>query len=100
MIGMDRRRARHGPLASVPGSAREGRVRAAGESLSKEKTMIAKLEQFVHRLVEDQAFRAIATRDPEGAVSLFGLLGPERHGALKLCAQVAGHGEVLPQGSW
>ena len=62
--------------------------------------MIDKLQQFVRRLVEDQAFRDTATRDPEGAVSVFGLIGPERHGALKLCAQVAGHGEVLPQGSW
>ena len=52
--------------------------------------MIDKLQQFVHRLVQDQAFRDTATRDPEGAVSLFGLVGPERHGALKLCAQVAG----------
>ena len=31
--------------------------------------MIAKLEQFVRRLVEDQAFREIAVREPEKAVS-------------------------------
>jgi hypothetical protein len=62
--------------------------------------MIDKLEQFVRRLVEDQAFRDTATRDPEGAVSLFGLVGPERHGALKLCMQVAGPSEVIPLGFW
>ena len=62
--------------------------------------MIAKLEQFVRRLVEDQAFREVATRDPEGAVSLFGLVGPERHGALKLCAQAAGSTVARPSGMW
>jgi hypothetical protein len=62
--------------------------------------MIAKLEQFVQRLVEDQAFRDTATRDPEGAVALFGLVGPERHGALKLCMQVAGPHELHPFGLW
>jgi hypothetical protein len=62
--------------------------------------MIDKLQQFVHRLVEDQAFRDTATRDPEGAVSVFGLVGPERHGALKLCMQVAGSSEVVPHGCW
>jgi hypothetical protein len=62
--------------------------------------MIDKLEQFVRRLVEDQAFRDTAARDPEGAVSLFGLVGPERHGALKLCAQVAGFSEFIPYGWW
>ena len=100
MIGMDRRRARQGPLASLPGSAWEGRVRAAGEALSKENTMIAKLEQFVRRLVEDQAFRETATRDPEGGVARIGLVGPERHGALKLCAQTAGSTVVGPLGVW
>jgi hypothetical protein len=67
---------------------------------SKENTMIDKLQQFVRRLVEDQAFRATATRDPEGAVSVFGLVGPERHGALKLCAQVAGPSEIFPESYW
>jgi hypothetical protein len=62
--------------------------------------MIDKLQQFVHRLVEDQAFRDTATRDPEGAVSVFGLVGPERHGALKLCMQVAGPGEIVPEHTW
>jgi hypothetical protein len=62
--------------------------------------MIDKLEQFVRRLVEDQAFRDTATRDPEGAVTRFGLFGPERHGALKLCAQVAGPHGVVPEGNW
>jgi hypothetical protein len=62
--------------------------------------MIDKLERFVRRLVEDQAFRDTATRDPEGAVTRFGLFGPERHGALKLCMQVAAPGEIVPEGSW
>jgi hypothetical protein len=62
--------------------------------------MIDKLQQFVQRLVEDQAFRDTATRDPEGAVSVFGLVGPERHGALKLCAQAAGPSEIMPHGHW
>jgi hypothetical protein len=63
--------------------------------------MIAKLEQFVHRLVEDQAFHDTATRDPEGAVALFGLVGPERYGALKLCNQLAGaHKMHHPHGPW
>jgi len=62
--------------------------------------MIAKLEQFVHRLVEDQAFRDTVARDPEGAVARFGLVGPERHGALKLCAQVAGPSEIVPATLW
>jgi hypothetical protein len=62
--------------------------------------MIAKLEQFVQRLVEDQAFRYSATRDPEGAVALFGLVGPERHGALKLCMQVAGPHQIIPFCPW
>jgi hypothetical protein len=62
--------------------------------------MIDKLQQFVRRLVEDQAFRDTAPRDPEGAVSVFGLVGPERHGALKLCAQVAGPSQIVPEGSW
>ncbi len=54
--------------------------------------MIAKLESFVRRLTEDESFRRIVLRNPERAVSLFGLVGPERHGALQLCAAVAGHG--------
>ena len=63
--------------------------------------MIAKLEQFVRRVVEDQAFREIAVREPERAVSLFGLIGPERHGALQLCAQVAGPAKVeQAEGIW
>lgn len=62
--------------------------------------MIAKLEQFVHRMVEDETFRETATRDPEGAVALFGLAGPERTGALKLCAQMAGSGKVDTEGFW
>ena len=62
--------------------------------------MIDQLEQFVRRLVEDQAFRDTATRDPEGAVTCFGLLGPERHGALKLCMQVAGPSEIIPESFW
>ena len=62
--------------------------------------MLDKLQQFVHRLVQDQAFRNTATRDPEGAVSLFGLVGPERHGALKLCLQVAGPYQIIPFGPW
>jgi len=62
--------------------------------------MIDKLQQFVHRLVADQAFRDTATRDPNGAVSVFGLVGPERHGALKLCAQVAGPSEIVPATLW
>jgi hypothetical protein len=62
--------------------------------------MIDKLQQFVRRLVEDQAFRDTATRDPEGAVSVFGLAGPERHGALKLCAQVAGPSQIVPESTW
>jgi hypothetical protein len=62
--------------------------------------MIDKLEQFVRRLVLDQAFRDTATRDPERAVSVFGLVGPERHGALKLCTQVAGSSEIVPLGYW
>jgi hypothetical protein len=49
--------------------------------------MIAKLEQFVRRLAEDQAFREIAAQEPEKAVAMFGLIGPERQGALALCAQ-------------
>lgn len=62
--------------------------------------MIAKLEQFVRQLVHDAAFRDNALRDPERAVSLFGLVGPERHGALKLCAQMAGPNEMRPHGWW
>lgn len=63
--------------------------------------MLAKLEQFVHRLVEDEAFRANATRNPERAVALFGLTGPERKGALKLCLQMAGPKDVMrPNGWW
>ena len=62
--------------------------------------MIDKLQQFVRHLVEDQAFRDTATRDPEGVVTRFGLFGPERHGALKLCAQVAGAGEIVPESTW
>ena len=62
--------------------------------------MIDKLQQFVHRLVEDQAFRDTATRDPKGAVSVFGLVGPERHGALKLCARAAGPSEIVPETIW
>ena len=62
--------------------------------------MITKLEEFVRRLVEDQAFRETATRDPEGAVARFGLVGPERHGALKLCAQVAGPNETIVKPEW
>lgn len=53
--------------------------------------MIAKLESFVRRLTEDELFRQSAVQDPERAVSLFGLIGPESHGALQLCAaQAAG----------
>lgn len=62
--------------------------------------MIAKLEQFVRQLVQDQAFRELAARAPEQAVARHGLKGPERQGALKLCAQVAGHGVVHPDGFW
>ncbi len=63
--------------------------------------MIAKLESFVRRLTEDEQFRQSAVQDPERAVSLFGLLGPERHGALQLCAAVAGPVEVdRPAGWW
>jgi hypothetical protein len=54
--------------------------------------MIAKLESFVRRLTEDESFRQNALRNPERAVSLFGLVGPERHGAMHLCAAVAGPG--------
>jgi hypothetical protein len=73
---------------------------STGKAPSKENTMIDKLQQFVRRLVEDQAFRDTVTRDPEGAVSVFGLVGPERHGALKLCAQVAGPSVIVPEGHW
>ena len=38
--------------------------------------MIAKLEQFVRRLADDQAFREIAVSEPERAVAMFGLIGP------------------------
>ncbi len=62
--------------------------------------MIAKLEQFVHRLVEDQTFREMAKTDPDAAVALFGLTGPERHGALKLCAQTAGASKIGSMGFW
>jgi hypothetical protein len=82
--------------SALPGRPGEG----TGDALSKENTMIDKLQQFVHRLVEDQAFRDTATRDPERAVSVFGLVGPERHGALKLCAQVAGPSEIWPNTIW
>ena len=54
--------------------------------------MIAKLEQFVRRLVQDQAFREMATCDAEQAIAAYGLQGPERQGALKLCTQLAGSG--------
>lgn len=63
--------------------------------------MIAKLEQFVNLLVKDETFRRDAVRDPEGVVARFGLTGPERKGALALCAQVAGPVEVVhPAGMW
>lgn len=63
--------------------------------------MIAKLEQFVGKLVHDVEFRAEALRDPERAVARFGLTGPERHGALTLCAQMAGSdSHSWPLGWW
>jgi len=63
--------------------------------------MIAKLASFVRRLTEDESFRRSALRNPEQAVSLFGLVGPERHGALRLCAATAGSGpESGPLGCW
>lgn len=64
--------------------------------------MIAKLESFVRRLTEDESFRQSAVQDPERAVSLFGLVGAERHGALQLCAATAGTGpkSAIAQGMW
>jgi len=66
--------------------------------------MIAKLEAFVRQLTQDESFRQNATRNPERAVNLFGLAGPERHGALQLCAAVASTGPksaiVGPMGCW
>ena len=64
--------------------------------------MIAKLESFVRRLTEDELFRQSAVKNPERAVDLFGLTGPERHGALQLCVQVAGPGsvEAVPTFTW
>ena len=62
--------------------------------------MIARLEKFVRRLVEDESFRETAQRDPEGAVALFGLFGPERQGALKLCAQMAGPTDGARNNGW
>lgn len=63
--------------------------------------MIAKLEQFVNLLVKDETFRRDAVRDPEGVAARFGLTGPERQGALALCAQVAGPAEIMwPAGFW
>jgi len=63
--------------------------------------MIAKLEAFVRQLTQDESFRQTVARDPEKAVSLFGLAGPERHGALQLCAAVAGpKSAVGPMGCW
>ncbi len=64
--------------------------------------MIAKLESFVRRLIEDESFRQSALRNPERAVSLFGLAGPERQGALQLCAAVAAPNSAIvgPLGCW
>ncbi len=64
--------------------------------------MIAKLESFVRRLTEDESFRQSALRNPERAVSLFGLAGPERQGALQLCAAVAAPNSAIvgPAGCW
>ncbi len=64
--------------------------------------MIAKLESFVRRLTEDESFRQSALRNPERAVSLFGLAGPERQGALQLCAAVAAPNSAIvgPLGCW
>lgn len=64
--------------------------------------MIAKLESFVRRLTEDELFRQSAIKNPERAVDLFGLTGPERHGALQLCAQVATPNSLVtkPAGVW
>lgn len=63
--------------------------------------MLAKLEQFVRRIVEDEAFRQTAAQDPEGAIALFGLKGPERKGALKLCTQMTGGANIVhPLGFW
>lgn len=62
--------------------------------------MIAKLEQFVRRVIQDQAFRELAVREPEQAVAGFGLVGPERVGALKLCAQLGGSSDYRPMGWW
>lgn len=56
----------------------------------REKSMLAKLEQFVRRLVDDESFKTLARRDPDRAVATFGLAGPERAGALRLCTQMAG----------
>jgi len=64
--------------------------------------MIAKLESFVRRLTEDESFRQSALRNPERAVSLFGVAGPERQGALQLCAAVAAPNSAIvgPLGCW
>ncbi len=64
--------------------------------------MIAKLESFVRRLTEDESFRQSALRNPERTVSLFGLAGPERQGALQLCAAVAAPNSAIvgPAGCW
>jgi hypothetical protein len=64
--------------------------------------MIAKLESFVRRLTEDESFRQSALRNPERAVSQFGLAGPERQGALQLCAAVAAPNSAIvgPLGLW
>ncbi len=64
--------------------------------------MIAKLESFVRRLTEDESFRQDALRNPERAVGLFGLAGPERQGALQLCAAVAAPNSAIagPLGLW
>jgi hypothetical protein len=62
--------------------------------------MLDKLEQFVQRLARDESFRTIAQREPARAVATFGLAGPERAGALKLCAQMAEGRPVDTDGPW
>ncbi|HZS86555.1 MAG TPA: hypothetical protein VFE42_03580 [Chloroflexota bacterium] len=62
--------------------------------------MLDKLEQFVRRLVQDEAFRVLAQRDPAKAVATFGLAGPERSGALKLCTQMAAGRPVETESYW
>jgi putative modified peptide len=62
--------------------------------------MLAKLEKFVQRLVQDETFRALAQRDPARAVATFGLAGPERAGAMKLCVQMAEGRPTETEGWW